>query len=134
MIVLAVIVAAFVVGSIAIDEGEVVHLWTLDEEGRAHESDLWIVDVDGASFLRANGPDARWFVRLQANPRVTVERDDRSFAYEAVPLSEPREKERVDRAMAEKYGLPEGLWGWMTRAGETIPIRLEPREPETGSR
>ena len=79
MIVLAVIVAAFVVGSIAIDEGEVVHLWTLDEEGRAHESDLWIVDVDGASFLRANGPDARWFVRLQANPRVTVERDDRSF-------------------------------------------------------
>ena len=133
MIVLAVIVAAFVVGSIAIDEGEVVHLWTFDGEGREHESDLWIVDVDGVSFLRANGPDARWFVRLQANPNVRVEREGSSFAYEAVPLSGAPEKERIDRAMAEKYGFPEELWTWMTRAGETIPIRLEPREPEAGS-
>lgn len=133
MIVLAVIVAAFVVASIVIDEGEVAHLQTLDAEGRAYESDLWIVDVDGVLFLRANGPNAHWFIRLQANPQVTIERDGESLSYEAVPVSGPQAKRRVDRAMSEKYGLPEEVWEWLTRASETIPIRLDPREPDPGS-
>lgn len=133
MIAVASIVFFAVFVSIAVDEGEVVHLTTTDEDGREYESDIWIVDVDGVPFLRANQPDVEWLQRLRVDPRVHLERGDVEAEYRAVPLADTEIRDRVHRAMSEKYGFADVTWNWMTDREDSVPIRLEPRESEEGS-
>ena len=130
MIAIASIVFLAVAASIAIDEGEVVHLITLDDEVGEQEADLWIVDLDGVLFLRANQPDVRWLERLRANPRVRLERGDVVSAYRAVPLSDEETRNRVHRAMSEKYGFADVAWNWMTNRADSVAIRLDPESRE----
>jgi hypothetical protein len=130
MIAIASIVFLSVVASIAIDEGDVVHLITLDDEAGEQEADLWIVDLDGVLFLRANQPDVRWLERLRANPRVRLERGDVVSAYRAVPLSDEETRNRVHRAMSEKYGFADVTWNWMTNRADSVAIRLDPENRE----
>ena len=60
MISFGVATAILVVAALLIDEGEVVHLETTDASGQHFEADLWIVDVGGTLYLRANDDDLGW--------------------------------------------------------------------------
>src|SRR3990172_5976447 len=46
-LILGLLLAVVAIGSGWIDEGEVVQLTTYDARAHGHETDLWIVDVDG---------------------------------------------------------------------------------------
>ncbi len=125
-------VASLVVGlvfmSLAIDEGEVVHLRTVGSDGREDEADLWIVDLDGRPHLRANSEGAGWLAELRAEPKVRLQREpDREWrSYRAVLVDDPIVRDRVEHEMRAKYGYAEFLWDWWVAPSESIAIRLDP--------
>ena len=133
MIAVGSVVFLAVLVSITVDEGEVVHVITVDEEAREQESDLWIVELDGVLFLRANQPDVKWLERLRVDPRVRLERDGVEATYRALPLSDDAIRDRVHRAMSEKYGFADVTWNWMTDRADAVAIRLDPSKGEEGS-
>ena len=128
MIGVASLVVVLVFVSLAIDEGEVVHLRTVGSDGLEDEADLWIVEIDGSPHLRANSETAGWLAELRPEPEVRLQRDpDREWqAYRAVVVDDPTSRERVEYEMRKKYGYVESLWDWVVDPSESIPIRLDP--------
>ena len=104
---------------------EVVALRTLDAEGHAHDTKLWIVDYQGRPWVRAARPKLGWVERIRANPRVELVRGDETAAYTAAIVESPDEKRAIDAAVAAKYGWVDRWYEFVMRH-ETIPIRLDP--------
>lgn len=124
--------AAIVVAlaTFGVDEGEVVTLTTVDSAGARYDTQLWIVEADSATWLRAGSPHARWLARLRAHPAVEIRRGEQVLFYTAVPIDTPDERALVNRAMAEKYGRADHLIAHVFRREQSVPIRLDPREGE----
>lgn len=125
-VLLVVALAWWAVQMMAAESGEVVILTTTDAEGRPHETRLWIVDYDGAPWLRAGDEIAGWYQRLGESPEVVVERGGQVESYRA--LAEPWEREIINRLMAEKYGWAEWYIGLVFKRDHSIPIRLKLQE------
>ena len=58
IILTSIAVALLASASFWLDEGEVVTLITTDENGHEFETGLWIVELDGVSYLCAASTDA----------------------------------------------------------------------------
>ena len=111
---------------VAAESGEVVVLRSFDAEGGAAETRLWIVDHDGAEWLRAGNPDSSWLVRLRAQPEVEVERGGQTRRLRCLP--EPAQAETINRLMAQKYGWSDAYIGLFASREAVVPIRLVPPE------
>jgi len=125
-LILGLLLAVVAIGSGWIDEGEVVQLTTYDARAHGHQTDLWIVDVDGRLYLRADLPGAEWLARLRANPEAELRRDGTHERVRAAPVDDPAVRSAVDRAMAAKYGLVDRLVGAIRDDDRTTPVFLEP--------
>jgi hypothetical protein len=119
-------VFALVVGALVLREGEVATLTTLDAAGRPLESELWIVEPEGALFLRAGSEHEHWLEHVRAAPEAVLERAGRERRVRAVPSDDPQVRAAVNRAMAEKYGLLDRLWGALRDPSRSVPVRLDP--------
>jgi hypothetical protein len=126
ILILGILLAVVALVSGWIDEGEVVQLMTYDDRQHEHETDLWIVDLDGRSYVRADLPGADWLERLRANPQAQLRRDGAMLRVTAHPVEEPALREAVARAMAEKYGLVDEFVGAIRDDDEAVPVVLEP--------
>ena len=122
MICTGLLVAVLVAGSELLDEGEVVGL-TTGSDGQ--ETDLWIVDLEDASYLRAGSPHVLWLARLRMRPTVMLARAGSVRPFRAVPDDATATVEKINRAMAEKYGLADMLWGHVSDRSHSVAIRLE---------
>ena len=120
------LLAAVAIGAALIDEGEVVLLTTYDASAHEHETDLWIVDLDGRRYVRADLPGADWLERLRAHPEVMLERDGVEERLTARPLEDAAFRDAVARAMAEKYGFVDALVGILRDEDVVVPVVLEP--------
>jgi hypothetical protein len=118
--------AALAVGSAWVHEGEVVTLTTWDAGNHARRSRLWIVEVEGQRYLRADRPGGRWVERLRARPVVELQRDGARERYEAVPVDDGAVREAVAEAMAAKYGILDDLVGALRDDEHALPVRLDP--------
>ncbi len=146
LLTIAVIGAAFFVGAVMLSSelgGEVVTLQTEDEEGRLHETSLWIVDYEGRPWLRAGSSDSAWYRRVLENREITLIRAGQEERYRAVPV--PQKTREINGLMARDYGLADQIVG-MIRSDKSVAIRLDPpvallpflgdvpeTEPETGA-
>jgi hypothetical protein len=119
-----------VVTTFGVDEGEVVNLTTVDANGARFETQVWIVEIDGVSWLRAGRPRAKWLARLRANPAVELERGEEVKLYTAIPVDDPSARDAVNRAMAEKYGDADRMVDRIFDRQHSVPIRLEARAGE----
>jgi len=128
-----IVVGAIVLGSLLVDEGEVVTLVTRDAEGLDHDTQLWVAQWQGGTWIRASSPENHWLERLRAHPDVTLRRGEQVLRYHAVPVPEPAVRAGVDAAMAEKYGLADRLWAKLGDRSRAVPIRLEPVDAAAGS-
>ena len=104
---------------------EVVALRTLDDEGHAHDTKLWIVDYQGRPWVRSARPTLSWVERIRANPRIELVRNGETAAYTAAIVETADEKRAIDEAIAAKYGWVDRWYEFLVRH-ETIPIRLDP--------
>lgn len=127
LITIGCLVAVLVLGAIAIDEGEVVALTTFDPDGKSHLTQLWIVDLDGQSYLRAAAPDNAWLERLRAQPEAVLARGEEDRAVVATPVSSAELRARVNGAMAEKYGASDRLYSAFFDRSQSVPVRIDPR-------
>ena len=122
----AVAIVVLLAQFIASETGEVVVLHTTDAKGQDTTTRVWIVDHDGAQWLRAGHPESAWYVRLAAQPAIRVQRGDVVADYVAVPA--PDQRTIVNEAMRHKYGWRDALIS-LTVGGRdrAIPIRLVPQ-------
>lgn len=94
------VVLVFVSQLIASESAEVVVLTSQGPDG-GQETRLWVVDLEGVQYLRAN-PDSGWYQRLVAEPDVELVRNGNSATYRAqVRMAVVAD---VNRLMREKYG------------------------------
>jgi hypothetical protein len=128
-LILGLLLACVAVGSAWVDEGEVVKLTTFDAHARAHETELWIVDVDGRRYLRADLPGAEWLARLRERPEAELRSDGTSERVRALPVEDAAVREAVERAMAEKYGILDRLVGVVRDEARVVPVAIEPLGP-----
>jgi hypothetical protein len=124
--VLGLVLALALLQIVASESGEVVVLQTRAGDGLAHETRLWVIDLDGRQYLRAGDAGSGWFVRLSAQPEVAVARSGVHGFYRAAPVEEHRAV--VNAAMRAKYGWRDAVVGMMVGGRDAaIPVRLEPR-------
>ena len=120
-----------VLGALVLDEGELVTLST-QEGGRFYSTQLWIVEIDGREFVRANRPSARWLKRLRANPAVRLSRSGAGHAaaepYWAQPIDDRALRARVDAEILRKYRFADRTWGRFADRAKARLVELRPRE------
>jgi len=110
------------------ESGEVVVLRTFDREGEPYETRLWIVEHDGAAWLRAGQAESVWFKNLSENPDVVLQRGGSERSFTAVPVPDDATRNRINALMNEKYGSPDTAIGAALRDNAaTVPVRLDPR-------
>lgn len=100
---LIVVYLAFMFG--VSERGEVVELITQDANGEQFTTRLWIADLDGAMWLRADSGSG-WYQRLvqhNAQRPATLLRGDAT--YSITSTSYPEMVKTLDTLMASKYGL-----------------------------
>jgi hypothetical protein len=115
----------FVAQSVASESGEVVTVQSVDASGAPRETRVWVVDHDGAQWLRTGSPQSKWMARLRAHPEIEVTRDGQKRAYLAVPVPEARIT--VNALMAEKYGWADRFIGLLISRDQAQVVRLDPR-------
>ena len=128
-IILSILTAAFILFAgvmalqiVASERVEVVEVKTLDNKGEVATTRLWIIDHEGKQYLRA-GADSGWYLRMKANPNITMTRDGKEAQYHAV------ERKHlvgvVNVKMNEKYTWGDDVIGAMTGKEEAIPMELQ---------
>ena len=110
---------------VAGERTEVVVLRTLDGEGGGHETKLWVVDHEGAPWVRVANPERAWFQRLRAEPRAELVRNGVTQGVLARPRNGTEARAALDRAFRAKYGVVDWWYGVLLRR-DAIPVRLEP--------
>ena len=121
--VLALFALVMLLQIVASETGEVVVLTTRDSGGEA-ETRLWVIDQDGAQYLRAQ-PGSGWYGRLAAAPAVSMERDGVKSAY--VAETRPTEGSAVNDAMRAKYGWRDVIIELLLGGrADAVAVRLNP--------
>jgi Uncharacterized protein conserved in bacteria (DUF2255) len=122
------VLALVAVGTyVAGEQREVVVLRTFDAAGAAHETKMWVVDHDGAFWVRVANRDRGWYRRAVANPHVELKRAGRKAAMTAHPDESPDARAAVDAAFRAKYGRVDAWYGFLLRR-DPVPVRLVPDE------
>ena len=122
-------VFAVALATIWVDEGEVATLVTLDSRQQAFETDLWIVDIEGRTYVRAADLESDWLERLLARPELQLRRSDTVSRVRGVPSDDPAVREAVNDAMQRKYGSVDRVVGWVRDRSRCVPVWLEPLSP-----
>ena len=133
IILTSIAVALLASASFWLDEGEVVTLITTDENGHEFETGLWIVELDGVSYLCAASTDAAWLERVRGRPDVQLDRAGHRADYRAIPVSADDTRDAVSRAMAEKYGRLDRAVALFRDHRQSVPVRLQRRSPQQAS-
>jgi hypothetical protein len=123
--VLAVLLALGVGTWLAGEQTEVAVLRSFDGEGAAHETKLWVVDLDGSPWVRVARPERGWFQRIRDRAEVELVRNGVALPYRAIEITDPEMRARVDAAFREKYGLVDWWYGLLLRR-DPRPVRLDP--------
>ncbi|MBW2273829.1 MAG: hypothetical protein JRG96_11190 [Deltaproteobacteria bacterium] len=125
MISLGGLAAFLVLSAILLDHGEIVTLETVDEAGRSHDTQLWVAYLDRTPYLRAGNPESSWLERVRAHPEVELDVRGGVQRFHATLQDDSAVLERLNRVMAQKYGLADDIWGLVADRSQSVPIRLE---------
>ena len=123
--VVAVLVVLAVLPFAASESGEVVTLTTVDDDNVFHDTRVWVVDMDDASYLRAGSADAVWLARVQAEPRVLIERGGEPRRARLEVAAERTAE--VNALMARKYGWADMVVGTFFPRDDAVAVRVAPQ-------
>lgn len=123
IVVVLALVAVYGMQIVASESAEVVVLHSQGADG-VEETRLWVVDLDGAQFLRASG-DSGWYQRLVAEPAVQLQREGVISAYQAE--ADLTLAGKINSLMAEKYGWRDSYIDMLIGGrDDAIAVRLSP--------
>jgi hypothetical protein len=108
-----------------LEGGEIGVLVHADPSRPQVETRLWVVDVNGATYVRAPTADTIWLDRLLAG-HVRLRRGETTVLVRAVPVDDPWTRRAVNEAMQRKYGVFDRFFGQLHGGAASLPIRLEP--------
>ena len=111
------------------EQTEVVVLRTLDGDGTAYETKVWVVDHDGMPWVRVANPERFWYQRLSRNPQIVLIRRGVERPVIARPNDSAEARAILDAAFREKYGIVDCWYGVLLRR-HAISVQLDPA-PET---
>ena len=104
--------------------GEVVVIRPLGVESPS-ETRVWIVELPDGAYLRGgHGPG--WAESAVMAGRASLRRDGSWQDYRVFDVPGARARDRVNAAMAAKYGFSDRFIGWTRDVESTRPLRLEP--------
>jgi hypothetical protein len=103
---------------------EVVVIRTRDGDGTRYDTKVWVVDHDGAPWVRVANPKRFWFERLSRNPHVELIRGGVAQPVIARVQDRPEARAAIDARFREKYGAVDWWYGVLRR--HPIPVRLDP--------
>ena len=124
-IALLVFVAIAVATYWAGEQIEVVRLLTFDASGTPHETKVWVVDHDGAPWVRVANPERFWYQRIARNPHAVLSRGGVEQDVIARPQDSDETRAIIDRRFRERYGIVDWWYGVLLRR-HPIPVRLDP--------
>lgn len=127
-VVVAIIVVLAALQMFASEVGEVVVITTHDAAGAPHRTRVWVVDHDGAQWIRAGSDRSGWFTRLEAQPALELERGTTTGVYRAVVV--PAATAMVNGLMASKYGWADWYVGTLFPRNHAVVMRLEPLDTD----
>jgi hypothetical protein len=113
---------------IAGEQTEVAVLRTHDDAGQPFDTKMWVVDVDGSSYVRIGRPGRGWGERAKTHPEVDLIRGDVTVPCTAAVVEDPALRAKIDDAFAAKYGWVDWWYGVVVRP-HPVALRLEPRPP-----
>ena len=88
----------------AIATAKEVDIETRSTAGVTHRTIIWIVERDGAVYVRSyKGLDGRWYREALADPGVAIHVDGRRVAARAVPATDPASVEACSEGLRAKY-------------------------------
>ncbi len=98
-------------------------LYTRDNAGDWVGTRLWVLDHEGATWVRVARPSSAWFRRLRVDPRVELARDGVRTGFRAHPHWEPATRAAIDAVFRAQNGTLDVWYGWLLRR-DAIPIEL----------
>jgi hypothetical protein len=106
---------------------EVAVLHTYDSGGGdPKETKMWVVDYEGAPYVRIGRPGRGWGERAKAHPDVELTRSGQTTPRHAAVITDPTVLSAVDAAFADKYGWVDWWFGVVIRKNPET-LRLDPR-------
>jgi hypothetical protein len=109
-----------------VDVGEVATLAITDAQARVFEKKLWIVDLEGAVYVRSGAADDHWLERLEGRPQARLDRNGGSVSVRGTAVADPAVWDAVNRAMSRKYGRFDRVLRWLHGPAGFVPVRLDP--------
>ena len=108
-----------------------VDIETRSKAGKAHRTIIWIVERDGAIYVRSyRGPSGRWYREAVADPEVAVHVHGRRVAARAVPATDPTSVEACSEGLRAKYRRSQSLQAMLVDDVLPTTLKLEPAPPE----
>jgi len=124
-LVLSAVVSFYAAVLLASESGEVVTLTTMDAAEQRHETRLWVVEYDGAEWVRTGHPEKGWFRRLRSNPEVVFGRRGVISRRMSVAVLDPAVVKGVNEVFAQKYGATDWIVALSGDASKRVPVRLD---------
>lgn len=110
---------------LAAERVEVVELLAMDEQGKMKITRLWVVDHEGAAYLRVGADGSGWYERVLNNDSIVLVRGSERQEYEV--RARPEKSERINELMQQKYTWGDSLIAAMVGSREgSIPLELVP--------
>ena len=107
----------------ALAGAEEITIETRAADGTAHRTIIWIVEHDGALYIRSvNGPGARWFREATADTSIALHLGGRKWAAHVLPATDPASIDACSEGLRAKYRNDYSL-GSMLRPN-TLPTTL----------
>lgn len=107
----------------AVADEAVPTLVTVDPDGGARRTSIWIAVVDGYGFIRTS--DTRWFANIERDPDVVLWIGGAAYRLRVRLEHDAAVRDRVRAAFRAKYGLQDRLLHWF--GSQPNVMRLEPR-------
>jgi len=128
LLVFLLVLAALAAGAIvAVSETgvEVVTIHTSKANGGDAATCLWVVDDDGAAWLRASMGRAAWVNRAEAKGELLMVRNGERRRYKVRVTDDPTSRLRIQTLMAKKYGWHDRFIDVVRDGERSLAVRLD---------
>lgn len=106
-----------------------VDIETVRAFGAPRRTTIWIVVVDGVTYVRSwKGPAGRWYREVLVEPDAVIHVLGRRVPARAIPADEPASIEACSRGLNEKYKGDPSTASMLADAVLPTTLRLEPAD------